>query len=63
MNNAGRLVSGWGEGGGGGRKTAEGGGVVGQGTHGVLLAGLFQGAETGWAVSEEREMSGLGLFL
>ena len=67
VNKAGRLVSGLRRGRGGEGRGLEsqpwGGGVVGQGTHSVLVAGLLQGAEAGWAVSEGCEMSGLGLFL
>jgi len=63
VNKAGRLVSGWMERAVRVERRPWGGGVVGQGTHGVLVAGLLQGAEAGWAVSEGREMSGLGLFL
>ena len=63
VNKASRLVSGW-----VGRaewveRRPWGGGVVGQGTLSVLVAGLLQGAEAGWAVSEGRGRSGLGLFL
>ena len=67
MNKAGRLVSGLRRGRGGEGRGLEsrpwGGGVFGQGTHGVLVAGLLQGAEAGWAVSEGHGMPGLGLFL
>ena len=63
VNKAGRLVSGWMERAVRVERRPWGGGVVGQGTHGVLVAGLLQGAEAGWAVSEGCEMSGLGLFL
>ena len=63
VNKAGRLVSGWMERAVRVERRPWGGGVFGQGTHGVLVAGLLQGAEAGWAVSEGCEMSGLGLFL
>ena len=63
VNKAGRLESGW-----VGRaerveRRPWGEGVVGQGTLGVLVAGLLQGAKAGWAVSEGHGRSGLGLFL
>ena len=63
VNKASRLVSGW-----AGRaewveRRPWGGGVVGQGTLSVLVAGLLQGAEAGWAASEGHGRSGLGWFL